>query len=105
MLIRFVVVAIIIYCGFVFCGWLVLGPYHTKFETLSSTYEALFSLINGDDMYATFANIETESTYIWLFSQVYLISFISLFIYMVLSLFIALIIDGYETVKVDHFFD
>jgi hypothetical protein len=92
--------AIIIYCGFMFCGWIVLGPYHSKFESLSSTSDTMFSLINGDDMYATFANLETESYYIWLFSQIYLLSFISLFIYVVLSLSIALIIDGYETVKV-----
>ncbi len=83
-----------------FCGWIVFGPYHTKFQSLSSTTETLFSLINGDDMYATFANLETQSFVIWLFSQIYLLSFISLFIYVVLSLFIALIIDGYETVKV-----
>lgn len=83
-----------------FCGWLVLGPYHVKFETLASTSETLFSLVNGDDMYATFANIETESTYIWLFSQIYLLTFVSLFIYVCLSLTIALIMDGYETVKV-----
>jgi hypothetical protein len=64
----------------------------------------MFSLINGDDMYPTFANLETESFYIWLFSQIYLLSFISLFIYVVLSLSIALIIDGYETVKVIDLF-
>jgi hypothetical protein len=95
--------AIIIYCGFMFCGWIVLGPYHSKFESLSSTSDAMFSLINGDDMYATFVNLETESFYIWLFSQIYLLSFISLFIYVVLSLSITLIIDGYETVKVRKF--
>ncbi len=83
-----------------FCGWIVFGPYHSKFGSLSSTSDALFSLINGDDMYATFANLQTESTYVWVFSQVYLMSFISLFIYVVLSLSITLIIDGYETVKV-----
>jgi len=86
-----------------FCGWIVFGPYHSKFESLSSTSDAMFSLINGDDMYATFANLETESFYIWLFSQIYLLSFISLFIYVVLSLSITLIIDGYETVKVRNF--
>lgn len=37
---------------------------------------------------------------VWLFSRLYLYSFISLFIYMVLSLFIALITDTYETIKV-----
>lgn len=62
--------------------------------------ECLFSLINGDDMYATFLNMRSKSYMVWLFSRVYLYSFISLFIYMVLSLFIAVITDTYETIKV-----
>jgi hypothetical protein len=38
----------------VFAGWLILGPYHFKFGSIMSTSECLFSLINGDDMFATF---------------------------------------------------
>jgi mucolipin len=87
-----------------FCGWIVLGPYHTKFRTLATTFETMFGLINGDDMYTTFANIETESIYIWMFSQIYLYSFSFLFVYVVSSLIIALIIDGYDTVKVSFVF-
>lgn len=62
--------------------------------------ECLFSLINGDDMFVTFSEMQESSTLVWLFSQVYLYTFISLFIYMVLSLFIALITGAYETIKV-----
>lgn len=51
-------------------------------------------------MFATFAEMQQKSYLVWLFSRIYLYSFISLFIYMVLSLFIALITDTYETVKV-----
>nr|MBE5724898.1 transient receptor potential cation channel, mucolipin ortholog [Cucujiformia] len=43
---RFLLCAILIYAGFTFCGWLVLGPYHLKFRSLSTTSECLFSLIN-----------------------------------------------------------
>nr|NVI71460.1 transient receptor potential cation channel, mucolipin ortholog [Cucujiformia] len=50
---RFLLCAILIYAGFTFCGWLILGPYHLKFSSLSTTSECLFSLINGDDMFAT----------------------------------------------------
>nr|MBE5724907.1 transient receptor potential cation channel, mucolipin ortholog [Cucujiformia] len=50
---RFLICAVLIYAGFTFCGWLVLGPYHLKFKSLSTTSECLFSLINGDDMFAT----------------------------------------------------
>lgn len=62
--------------------------------------ECLFSLINSDNMYATFLRIRDKSYMVWLFSRLYLYSFISLFIYMVLSLFIAVITDTYDTIKV-----
>ncbi|XP_029803652.1 mucolipin-2 isoform X1 [Suricata suricatta] len=70
-----------------------------KFEDLNTVAECLFSLVNGDDMFATFAQIQQKSILVWLFSRLYLYSFISLFIYMVLSLFIALITDSYDTIK------
>lgn len=96
---RFSACAGLIYLGYTFCGWIVLGPYHEKFENLNIVAECLFSLVNGDDMFATFAQIQQKSLLVWLFSRLYLYSFISLFIYMVLSLFIALITDSYHTIK------
>ncbi|OXA38531.1 mucolipin-3 isoform X2 [Folsomia candida] len=96
---RFLICAILIYAGFTFCGWLILGPYHIKFATLSTTSECLFALINGDDMFATFAGMSSKSSLLWWFCRLYLYTFISLFIYVVLSLFIALIMDAYETIK------
>lgn len=96
---RFCCCAGMIYLGYTFCGWIVLGPYHEKFEGLSRVAECLFSLLNGDDMFETFAQLKDKNTLVWLFSRAYLYSFISLFIYMVLSLFIALITDAYETIK------
>ncbi|XP_074511731.1 mucolipin-1b isoform X2 [Sebastes fasciatus] len=96
--IRFCLCAAAIYLGYCFCGWIVLGPYHTKFRSLSKVSECLFSLINGDDMFVTFAEMESSGTLVWIFSQVYLYTFISLFIYMVLSLFIALITGAYDTI-------
>ncbi|XP_034386126.1 mucolipin-2 isoform X1 [Cyclopterus lumpus] len=96
---RFCCCAGMIYLGYTFCGWIVLGPYHEKFEGLSRVAECLFSLLNGDDMFTTFAQLKDKNTLVWLFSRAYLYSFISLFVYMVLSLFIALITDAYETIK------
>jgi len=96
---RFLLCALLIYAGFTFCGWLIFGPYHFKFQTISSTSECLFSLVNGDDMFATFAGMSERSLLIWWVSRIYLYTFISLFIYVVLSLFIALIMDTYETIK------
>lgn len=71
-----------------------------QFRSLSMVSECLFSLINGDDMFVTFAEMQESSTLVWVFSQVYLYTFISLFIYMVLSLFIALITGAYDAIMV-----
>jgi len=96
---RFMVCASILYFGFLFSGWIVLGPHHHKFRSLVVTSEALFSLINGDDMYMTYEEMGQENRAAWMFSQIYLYVFISMFIYIVLSVFIAVIDDAYETIK------
>uniref|UniRef100_A0AAY5EHT8 Mucolipin TRP cation channel 3 n=1 Tax=Electrophorus electricus TaxID=8005 RepID=A0AAY5EHT8_ELEEL len=96
---RFCCCAAMIYLGYCFCGWIVLGPYHEKFRSLNTVCECLFSLINGDDMFTTFKTMQQKSYLVWLFGRVYLYTFVSLFIYMVLSLFITLITDTYETIK------
>ena len=101
-IVRFTVCVSIMYFGFVFCGWVVLGPYQFKFNTLSSTSECLFSLINGDDMFATFSMVSAKNGMIWSFSRLYLYLFVIIFIYVVLSLFIAIITDAYELVK-EHY--
>uniref|UniRef100_A0A7E4VEN4 PKD_channel domain-containing protein n=1 Tax=Panagrellus redivivus TaxID=6233 RepID=A0A7E4VEN4_PANRE len=96
---RFMVCAIILYCGFLLTGWVIIGPYSIKFRTLSQSSEALFSLLNGDDMFATFYTINDSNTTINIFGKVYIYTFVCLFIYIVLSLFIAIIMDAYEAVK------
>jgi len=99
-MLRFLMCASFIYIGFVFAGWVILGPYHFKFETIMSTSECLFSLINGDDMFATFKSIPKDRALsVWVYSRVYLYTFICLFIYVVLSLFISIIMDTYEIIK------
>ncbi|XP_012733482.2 mucolipin-3 isoform X1 [Fundulus heteroclitus] len=97
--IRFICCAGIIYISYCFCGWIVIGPYHEKFRTLNTVSECLFSLINGDDMFPTFKDMKQKSSLVWVFSRVYLYTFVSLFIYMILSLFITIITDTYDTVK------
>lgn len=98
-LMRFLVTTMMLYLGFMFCGWAILGPYHIKFRHLSTTSECLFSLVNGDDMFTTFSATVTEDVVVWYFSRIYLYLFVSLFIYAVLNLFIAVILDTYETIK------
>ncbi|XP_064385515.1 mucolipin-3-like [Halichondria panicea] len=99
--VRFGVCAGILYISFLLLGWLVLGPYHPKFKDPSTTSECLFSLLNGDDMFATYNEMSQASMAAWVFSKIYLYTFISLFIYVVLSVFISLISDTYETLH-DH---
>lgn len=98
-LVRFMFCAMFMFFGFTFCGWISLGPYHKKFSTFLTTAECLFSLLNGDDMYPTFAKMSTRNTPIWIFSKIYIYTFVSLFIYVVLSTFISIVGDTYERLK------
>lgn len=101
-ILRFLLCALLLYCGFCFCGWVVLGPHHIKFRSLSMTSECLFALMNGDDMFATFAIMSEHDGIIWWFSRLYLYLFLILFIYCVLSLFLSVIMDSYETIREIH---
>lgn len=101
-ILRFLLCAVLLYAGFCFCGWVVLGPHHIKFRSLSMTSECLFALMNGDDMFATFAILDPDSTIIWWFCRFYLYLFLILFIYCVISLFLSVIMDSYETIREIH---
>lgn len=74
--------------------------FFSQFRNLWTVSECMFSLINGDDMFMTFAEMSDKSYPVWVFSKIYLYTFISLFIYVVLSLFIGIISDTYERIKV-----
>jgi len=73
-----------------------------QFETVHKSAQSLFSLINGDEIYATMSiiNYEDHPTEIWLISCLYLYSYIILFVFAIANLFIAVIMDSYETIKV-----
>ena len=71
-----------------------------QFRNPTVTSECLFALINGDDVFNTYAQMSDVSTIVWVFSKIYLYVFVALFIYTVLSVFIALISDTYETLNV-----
>lgn len=100
-LLRFSLCIGLLFGGFCICGWLVLSPYHVKFRSFSSTAECLFSLVNGDDMFVTFAALNPRGDLlIWLFSRIYIYVFVCLFIYVVLSLFIAIIMESFDAIQV-----
>ncbi|VIO93350.1 Coelomocyte uptake defective protein 5, isoform c, putative [Brugia malayi] len=98
-ILRFMSCAAVLYAGFLIAGWVIIGPYSLKFRTLGKSSEALFSLINGDDMFATFFTINDSNTIINIVGTAYIYVFVSLFIYVVLSLFIAIIMDAYEVIR------
>lgn len=97
-ILRFLVASLIIFLAYVFCGWLVLGPFQPKFRTLSNTSNCLFSL--GDSLFGTFSILQTRSSMLWWFAQFYLYSFIVVYAYVVSSLFIAMICDAYDTIQI-----
>ncbi|XP_049338579.1 mucolipin-3 isoform X2 [Astyanax mexicanus] len=99
--IRFSLCAVLIYLSYCFCGWIVLGPHHENFRSFNRVVYCLFSMINGDEVYSTFRKLREWSWVVWLFSRIYIYTFISIFTYMVLSLFIAIITDTYHTIRQD----
>jgi mucolipin 1 len=67
--------------------------------------ECLFAIINGDDLYMSFANLDEEAksqTYLWWFLRLYIYSFVVLFTYVVLNLFLTIILDAYTLIKVQN---
>ena len=80
--------------------YIYLSIYLFQFKDPSVTSECLYSLINGDDMFDTYIQMDQLSFPAFIFSKIYLYVFISLFIYVVLSVFISLISDTYETLHV-----
>jgi len=70
-----------------------------QFRSLSTASECLFSLMNGDDIFTTFAAMVDVNPVMWWYSRAYLYIFVSLFIYVILSVFIAVIMDTYENLK------
>lgn len=96
-LLKFLLCAFILFIAFAICGWTVLGSFHPKFNNLNSAVEALFGLLNGDDIYATFIQISPADQWAtFIYSRVFLYVFLSLFIYAVLNLFTTLVIAAYE---------
>ena len=71
-----------------------------QFEGPLVTAVSLYCILNGDDLYETFNKMDTQSTAVKIFSQVYLCIFMFLFIYIVLSLFIGIFNHAYESLSV-----
>lgn len=85
--------------GFLLCGVVIFSPYSDNFQDMDTTAATLFALINGDDVHATFNNLNDVYPFAP-FARFYLYAFILLFITAVLNLFIFIIEDAYHLAKV-----
>ncbi|XP_053392471.1 mucolipin-3-like isoform X2 [Mercenaria mercenaria] len=52
----------VLFVGFWVCGYVVMGPYHVKFRTPEAAAETLFATVNGDEIYATLAILESKKS-------------------------------------------
>ena len=88
-----------LYAAFVVFGVLNFGPYSEKFTNVGKTIISLFSLLNGDDIYPTFTEIEdNQYPHPWV-SRAYIMIFVTTFITSVLNVFIFIIEDSYRVAK------
>ncbi|XP_060570279.1 mucolipin-3-like [Ruditapes philippinarum] len=101
-IITYLICVSVLFVGFLFCGYIVMAPYHVKFKTPSDAAETLFSIINGDEIYTTLALLESEwSGGYWVrwFSRLYVVAFVAIFTVLGINLFIALFLNAYESIK------
>ncbi len=95
----FMVCVAFLFIGFTFCGWLVLGPYNIKYKDYSTASQTLFALANGDDVYTTFSNVDSDQATMWTYNQIFLYMYVAVFLIVVLNVAIAIINDSYEEIK------
>eukprot|EP00698_Gefionella_okellyi_P009876 TRINITY_DN2533_c0_g1_i1.p1 TRINITY_DN2533_c0_g1~~TRINITY_DN2533_c0_g1_i1.p1 ORF type:complete len:603 (+),score=99.22 TRINITY_DN2533_c0_g1_i1:30-1811(+) len=83
-----------LFFGYALFGVAFFGSCDKQFGTLDSASVTLFSLLNGDEIAATFDTIYICQPVV---SRIYLYSFVALFIYAVLNIFIAILQDAFIT--------
>ncbi|KAF4666322.1 Mucolipin-2 [Perkinsus olseni] len=95
-ILKFLVGVLPVYLSFVVCAVCLFGFHSHWFVSLGDSSNALFSLLNGDQIHDTFTNLKDVSV---LGSRLFLYSFLALFIYVVLNIFITIAEDAFFTVK------
>ncbi|XP_053409028.1 mucolipin-3-like [Mercenaria mercenaria] len=100
--IAYLVCVAVLYIGFWVCGYVVMAPYHVKFKTPAAAAETLFAVVNGDEIYATLAILESDKSggnWVWWFSRFYIGAYVAIFTIVVINLLIALFMSAYESIK------
>ncbi|WAR25214.1 MCLN1-like protein [Mya arenaria] len=92
----------VLFMGFWVCGFVVLGPYHVKvFQTPEAAMETLFAIVNGDEIFATMAILESKKSgdiiILW-FSRIYIGLYVTIFTVVVINLLIAIFMSAYEEI-------
>ncbi|XP_053389162.1 mucolipin-1-like [Mercenaria mercenaria] len=102
------VLSFLLCVGMLFVGsfmfaYVVLGPYHVKFDEPQKTFDTLFSIINGDEIFATMAMLEAKkagnSGLIATFMYIFVYTYVLLFTVVVFNLLIALFNSAYEEMQ------
>lgn len=96
---RFLLCVGMLYLAFTLCGWVVLGPYHIKFTDISSSFQSLMSLLNGDEVYVTYTAVEGDKSIVWWFNTIFVTVFVVVFTLITLNILIAIFNSAYETIK------
>ncbi|XP_045169051.2 uncharacterized protein LOC123531835 isoform X2 [Mercenaria mercenaria] len=100
--IAYLICVAVLYIGFWVCGYVVMAPYHVKFKTPEAAAETLFAVVNGDEIYATLAILESDKSggnWVWWFSRFYIGAYVAIFTIVVINLLIALFMSAYESIK------
>ncbi|HLD77398.1 MAG TPA: ion transporter, partial [archaeon] len=95
---RYLITALPIFFAYVIMGVLLFSPYSSRFESIIATAVTLFSLINGDEIHATFENLISAYPF-QILAELYLFSFVALFITSILPVFLFIIEDSYHNAK------
>ncbi|XP_065903014.1 mucolipin-3-like [Dysidea avara] len=102
-ILRFAVCVLILFMAFIFCGWLVMGPYNPQFKNPLTTAENLLSFLNGEGIDVAFAKVSWDDPFVSvavaIFNKIYLLLFTFVFIYIVLSLFIGIFDHAYDSLS------
>ncbi|XP_060580130.1 mucolipin-1-like [Ruditapes philippinarum] len=92
----------VLFVGFWVGGYVVMAPYHVKFKTPTAAAETLFSVVNGDEIYATLAILESDKSggnWVWWFSRFYLGSYVAIFTIVGINLLISLFNSAYDSIR------
>lgn len=71
-----------------------------QFTDISSSFQSLMSLLNGDEVYVTYTAVEGDKSIVWWFNTIFVTVFVVVFTLITLNILIAIFNSAYETIKV-----